>query len=164
MLGYFDMEYKVFNMCNMWSFCMCTYTPQFTQSPSKGQVPKYKFWLQDMKITDHSILVWINQFYCTVFLLRFHSRSNCISMVQSFRSCPVTIKSNKEIEVAQKTKPLAIKWQKIKLFYKAWMTDLPWHKHQDDTDTGKSGISVWPLLCWPCWDRMETVPQWWTEV
>ena len=89
------------------------------------------------KITDHSILVWINQLYCTIFLLRFHSRSNCINMVQSFRSHPVMIKSNKETEVAQKTKPLAINWQKIKQFYKAWMTDLPcqlaqasrWHWH-----------------------------------
>ena len=143
-------------------FFACVHTPlSLHRAPQRDRSLSIS---SDCKITDHSILVWINQFYCTVFLLRFHSRSNCISMVQSFRSCPVTIKSNKEIEVAQKTKPLAIKWQKIKLFYKAWMTDLPWHKHQDDTDTGKSGISAWPLLCWPCWDRMETVPLWWTEV
>ena len=93
--------------CVICDLFACVHTPlSLYRAPQRDRPRSIS---SDCKITDHSILVWINQFYCTVFLLRFHSRSNCINMVQSFCSCPVMIKSNKEIEVAQKTKPLAIK-------------------------------------------------------
>ena len=44
----------------------------------------------------------------------------------------------------------------IKEYNNGWMTDFPGHRHEDDTDTGKSGISVQTSFCRPCCARMET--------
>ena len=65
--------------------------------------------------------------------------------------------SNEEpLETAEKTSKLpAIEQQKIKEHNNAWMTDFPWHRHEDDVDTGKSGISAWPY-CRPCCARVQT--------
>ena len=52
--------------------------------------------------------------------------------------------SNEEtLETAEKTiKPPAIKRQKIKEDNYACRKDFAWHRHEDDVDTGKSGVSA----------------------
>ena len=40
------------------------------------------------------------------------------------------------------SQPPAIQRQKTKEYNNAWMTDFPGHRHEDDVDTGKSGVSA----------------------
>ena len=136
------------------------------------QVPKYVSLLQDTGLFRFfldkiliSLAVWF-------FLVPFYSSSNCINIVQQsiivvlFFPCPAltdlcvsSSASNKEtIGMAEKNiKPhLLIKWQKMKRYNNACMTDFPWHRREDDVDTGKSGVSAWPLFCKPCCAKMQT--------
>ena len=140
-------------------------------SPLNRQVPKYVSLLQDTGLFHFfldkiliSLAVWF-------FLVRFHSSSNCIKMVQQsiivilFFPCPAltdlcvsSSASNKEtIGMAEKTHQTPpIKWQKMKPYNNACMTDFPWHRREDDVDTVKSGVSAWPLFCKPCCAKMQT--------
>ena len=133
-----------------------------------GLVPQYVCWMQDTGpfhfFLDKILISLAKQF----FLGRFHSSSNCINTVQQniivvlffprpapTELCVSSSASNKEtIGMAGKNiKPHLLR-QKMKQYNNACMTDFPWHRREDDVDTGKSGVSAWPLFCKPCCAEM----------
>ena len=91
------------------------------------------------------------------------SKQNSDHPLSHRRCCTLHTLGQKQklsIETGDKTiKPLSyycIKWRKIKEYNNTWMTYFPWHRHEDDTDTGRSGISALPLFCRPYCAKVET--------
>ena len=114
----------------------------------------------DCKIPDHSISVH------AIFLVHFYSSSkldsNCINMAKwsmSFFSFFLAQRwlnclYHRLLQMKWLRKPsnhqlLFIKWHKIKEDSNACMPDFLWHRHEDNVDTGKWGVSAWPSFCRP---------------
>ena len=123
----------------------------------------------DCKIPDHSTSVWMNQLCCAtdfshsgffLFLFFSRSKSNCMNNNKvQWRICAtvfgggslqmstqldrihVSSTSNKEtLEKAEKAIKLPAIKQHLDFFFFLSMR-WPWHRHEDDTDTGKSGMT-----------------------
>ena len=74
----------------------------------------------------------------------------------------ICFKTQKPLKRLRKLSNHQLLRKKIKEYNNACMINFPWHRHEDEVDTAKFGVSAWPSFCRLCTTGYR--PEWQREI